>query len=100
MTPRTLGAGILGERAGEWLFVADVDAAGVVAFASRGPGRSRDPVDPAYQGELWGMHILEEYRRRGLGRALAREVVRAGLLKRARTPCSSGPAGRPCAPVL
>lgn len=67
---------ILGERDGKCLFVADVDAAGVVAFALGGPGRSRDPVDPAYQGELWGMHILEEYRRRGLGRALAREVVR------------------------
>lgn|GEM_PF-152009 len=58
------------------LFVSEVEGAGVVGFAAGGPGRSRDPVDPAYGGELWGIHILAEYRRQGIGQALVREVVR------------------------
>ena len=58
------------------LVVAHVDGAGVVGFALGGPGRARDPVDPAYTGELWGIHILEAYQRRGIGRALVRAVAR------------------------
>ena len=33
-------------------------------------------MDPAYTGELWGIHILERYQRRGIGRALVRAVAR------------------------
>ena len=67
---------ILGEGAGKCLFVAEADNGGVVGFALGGPGRARDPVDPTYQGELWGIQILEAHRRQGIGRALVREVVR------------------------
>ena len=56
------------------LFVAETDDA-IVGFALGGPVRSRDPVDPAYQGELWGIYIDEQYRRKGIGRALVRAVV-------------------------
>jgi len=65
---------ILGEADGKRLFVAETDNAGVIGFALGGPARARDPVDPAYKGELWGIHILEGYRRQGIGRALVRET--------------------------
>ncbi len=66
---------ILGDD-GTRLFVAEVDNAGVVGFALGGPGRAREPVAPVYTGELWGIHILEAFRRRGIGRELVGEVAR------------------------
>jgi len=67
---------ILCEGDDKRLLVAEMDDVGVVGFALGGRGRTGDPVDPAYEGELWGIHILAEHRRQGIGRMLVREVAR------------------------
>src|SRR5690242_19435028 len=54
-------------------FVAVDEAEGIVGFASGGPERSgnRD-----YTGELYAIYILEDWQRRGIGKALTSTVAK------------------------
>ncbi len=54
-------------------YVAQHRSGQIVGFASGGPDRDEHPH---YQGELWAIYLLEEYQGRGIGRRLARTVVR------------------------
>jgi len=61
------------------IFAAEADGQ-LVGFASCGPGR--DPLGPL-EGEVYAIYLLQEFQRRGLGRALlsecARHFVRQGV---------------------
>ena len=61
------------------VFAAEADGQ-LVGFASCGPGR--DPLGPL-EGEVYALYLLQEFQRRGLGRALlaecARHFVRQGV---------------------
>jgi len=54
-------------------FVAETAEGEVVGFAGGGP--AREP-EPGYTGELHSIYVLSAYQRRGVGSALAGEVVR------------------------
>ncbi|HUY00125.1 MAG TPA: GNAT family N-acetyltransferase [Candidatus Deferrimicrobium sp.] len=54
-------------------FVAEEDAGIVVGFAVGGLERTNHPH---FKGELYGIYILKEYQRKGLGRVLVQMVVR------------------------
>jgi GNAT superfamily N-acetyltransferase len=62
---------------GEFHFVAEDDAGNIVGIASGGLERSGDPV---YRGELYGIYILQEHQRRGIGRQFTLAVVDRLLL--------------------
>jgi GNAT superfamily N-acetyltransferase len=53
-------------------YVAEDQSGQIVGIASGGPERTSDPV---YTGELYGIYLLEEHQRKGLGRQLVRAVV-------------------------
>ena len=53
-------------------FVAETDTGEVVGFAGGGPERDGDPV---YCGELYGLYLLREFQRRGIGRSLVSVVA-------------------------
>ena len=55
----------MGPQSSGWVYVAENDAGEIVGFACGGPERSGDPV---YTGELYGIYVLPEYHRRGIGR--------------------------------
>ena len=58
------------EGTGRFVYVAE-DAMWIVGSASGGP--ERDGI-PGYDGELYGLYVLEAYQRRGIGRELMRTV--------------------------
>jgi GNAT superfamily N-acetyltransferase len=64
---------------GSAVFAAEADGQ-LVGFASCGPGR--DPLGPL-EGEVYALYLLQDFQRRGLGRALlaecARHFVRQGV---------------------
>ena len=45
----------------------------IVAFASAGTEREKDPV---YKGEMYALYVLKEYQRRGIGRQLVAMIAR------------------------
>jgi GNAT superfamily N-acetyltransferase len=57
---------------GQFTLVGEDEAGQIVAVASGGPERSGDS---GFQGELYGIYIVERYQRRGLGRRLTRAVA-------------------------
>lgn len=68
-------------RWGQWLsdpesrefhYVVEDESGQIVGFASGGPVRASDPV---YMGELYGIYLLDEHQRKGIGRQLVRTVV-------------------------
>jgi GNAT superfamily N-acetyltransferase len=64
----TLGA----KDSSVFVFVAEDDDGQVVGFAVGGPERSGDPI---YTGELYGIYLLKDYQRKGMGRQLVAAVV-------------------------
>ncbi len=52
--------------------VAEVDNE-IVAFASYGKERSKDPK---YDGEIYSIYVLREWQKKGIGRRLIKEVAR------------------------
>ena len=62
----------MGPQSSGWVYVAENDAGEIVGFACGGPERSGDPV---YTGELYGIYVLPEYHRRGIGRALTAAIA-------------------------
>ena len=60
-------------RPAESNFVAESVGGEVVGLAGGGPEREGNPV---YRGELYGIYVLEEHQRRGLGRRLVAAVAR------------------------
>ena len=70
------------ERAGkEWSHVAEDDDGRIIGFALG--GRERDGT-PGFDGELYAIYLLDEYRGRGIGRELtltiARDLAANGML--------------------
>jgi ribosomal protein S18 acetylase RimI-like enzyme len=67
-------------QTGTFAYVGENAAGQIVGFAIGGPEREGDPN---YRGELYGLYILEEYQRQGLGRRLvstvAERLVKQGL---------------------
>lgn len=59
----------------ETILVAETEDKEIVGFASGGLERSQDDV---YTGELYGLYLLKEYQRRGIGRRLVSAM--AGFL--------------------
>jgi GNAT superfamily N-acetyltransferase len=57
---------------GMFVFVAETEGAQIVGFAVGGPERENDAV---YKGELYGLYLLQEYQRRGIGRQLVATIV-------------------------
>jgi GNAT superfamily N-acetyltransferase len=57
----------------QFIYVAETDAEQVIGFAMGGPERENDVV---YKGELYGLYLLQEYQRRGIGRQLVVTIVR------------------------
>jgi ribosomal protein S18 acetylase RimI-like enzyme len=58
----------------EHTFVAERPPGAMLGFASGGPERTGDP---AYQGELYAIYVLQPYQGQGLGRLLMRVVATA-----------------------
>lgn len=56
----------------QFVFVATDESNRVIGFALGGPERENDPI---YKGELYGLYLLKEYQRRGIGRQLVVTVV-------------------------
>jgi GNAT superfamily N-acetyltransferase len=56
----------------EFHFVAEGECGQIVGIASGGPERTGDPD---YVGELYGIYLLVEHQRKGIGRQLVRAVV-------------------------
>jgi L-amino acid N-acyltransferase YncA len=72
---------VLSESAGLSLVYVAEDADGqIVGFASGGPERSGDTV---YAGELYAIYLLDDWKRRGIGRqltvTLVTQLVQAGF---------------------
>ncbi len=55
------------------VFVAEAPSNNIIGFSTG--GKSREPL-MSYQGELWGIYILQEFQRKGIGTLLVREVVK------------------------
>ena len=53
-------------------YVAEIEPGQVVGFAFGGPERENDSI---YHGELYGLYILKDYQRQGIGRQLVRAIV-------------------------
>ncbi len=53
-------------------FVAEDDDGRVVGFAFGGPNRE---ADTGYNGELYGIYLLQEYQRKGIGKRLVIKVA-------------------------
>jgi ribosomal protein S18 acetylase RimI-like enzyme len=58
---------------GRFHFVAENDEGQVVGIATGGP--ERDGM-PGYDGELYGLYVLADYQRQGIGRELMQTVAR------------------------
>ena len=71
--------GISGEPAFERHFVAEDSRAGMVGFISAGPSRDGQLK---YEGEIYRLHVLSDYRGQGVGRSLVAAAVE--FLKRRR----------------
>jgi len=56
----------------QFVLVAENELQRVIAFALGGPERENDPI---YKGELYGLYVLKEYQRQGLGRRLVETVT-------------------------
>ena len=54
------------------VFVAEVKPKEIVGFAVGGLERENHPI---YKGELWGIYILREFQRRGIGLELLKTLV-------------------------
>lgn len=54
------------------LYVAEGADRQIIGFGYVGPERQGDPI---YRGELYGLYVLPEYQRRGIGQALTRIAV-------------------------
>ena len=61
------------DRPAESNFVAETVGGDVVSLAGGGPEREGNPT---YLGELYGIYVLEEHQRRGVGRRLVSAVAR------------------------
>jgi L-amino acid N-acyltransferase YncA len=59
--------------AGAFVLVVEDDAGRIVGFANGGPEREGDPI---YRGEVGGIYLLAEIRRRGVGHSLMAEAAR------------------------
>lgn len=70
-----------GQGTEKFTLVAEDSYGAIVAFASGGPERERDPI---YTGELWAIYLLAEVQRAGIGRRLVAEVA-ARLARAGRT---------------
>ena len=57
----------------QFIYVAETDTGQVVGFAMGGPERENDTV---YKGELYGLYLLQEYQRRGIGRQCVATIAR------------------------
>jgi GNAT superfamily N-acetyltransferase len=55
-----------------FVYIAEDAGGKVVGFACGGPERGGDAV---YKGELYGIYLLEEYQRKGIGRRLTATVA-------------------------
>ncbi len=62
----------------EPVLVAEVPPAGIVGFAVGGPARK---PSYGYDAELISLYLLPEHQRRGIGRELTRQLVRALLTR-------------------
>lgn len=59
----------------ECAYVAEDDHGAVFGIASGGPCRIHDPIDAAYTGELYVLHVQAAGQRQGTGRTLVRAVA-------------------------
>ncbi len=57
---------------GRLMLAAENEQGQVVGFAIGGPERESDPV---YKGELYGLYLLKEYQKRGIGRKLVTTIA-------------------------
>ncbi len=55
----------------EFVYVVEMDGAGIVGFASAGPIREDDPI---YEAEIYAIYILEEHQQNGIGRRLVKQL--------------------------
>ncbi len=55
------------------VYVAEVPSNNVVGFSTG--GKARETL-MSYQGELWGIYILQEFQKKGIGTLLVKEVVK------------------------
>jgi len=55
----------------EFVYVVEMDGAGIVGFASAGPVREDDPV---YEAEIYAIYILKEHQQNGIGHRLVKQL--------------------------
>ena len=54
------------------VFIAEIKPTKMIGFAVGGLEREGDPL---YKGELWGIYVLKNYQRKGIGTKLFKKVI-------------------------
>jgi len=60
------------ENINRFIFVVENEFGIVIGFAIGGLERTNNP---SYKGELWGIYILKEYQKKGIGKALVKKII-------------------------